>query len=589
MKKHKIAFCIAGVLFIVVMVAAVLFIRNGRNRKEPETVAIQTEELQKRNIMNTLSVTGTVESATSKTVTSAMTDTEVISVNVEIGDYVKKGDVICVFDSTDLEEQLTDARTKLNVGQAKTANELDSAEKSLESTKTSTEVSKERAAQSTSEASSSYSEANQKAEDAYAEYEKAKKKADTLKEKVTTYKKTLKEEKEKLSNLNSTLQQTQSEEEKSSLQQEVDNAGAEVESLNKKYQKAQSDYEEAKKLAEEKKTAYDAAKKEADSAKSSYKKATQEQEDADRNAEESISNKEDSLENSRLNAITANLTEADQVESLKEQIEDCTILAPADGVVTALNVEKGEKFAGGDVVTVQDDTSFIVSATVDEYDIADVAKGMRSIIKTDATGEEELDGEITFVSPTPSEAGEGMGSSEATSGYPIEIAIHTANERLRIGMTAKVSIVLDERENVFAVPYDAITTNEAGESIIYVVGDTVSQNHMPEGMPDGDDSMKKDDNGNRDDGANRKENSGQSQQKHAITVTVGMESDYYTEISGDQLVEGMRVVLTTQNSAKSQDGDRSDADRDVMFGGMDGGNPGGGAGGGPGGGGPGGF
>lgn len=176
MKKHRVVIAAGCVLLVVLIVVVIIFIKSSKKKDVPQTVTMQTKELQKRTIMNTLSITGTVESATSKTVTFAMTDAEVETINVKIGDYVKKGDIICVFDSSDLEEDLADARTNLNVGQAKTANELESAEEALENTKTSSEISQTRAAQSTAEASGTYSEAQQKADDAYAAYETAEKK-----------------------------------------------------------------------------------------------------------------------------------------------------------------------------------------------------------------------------------------------------------------------------------------------------------------------------------------------------------------------------------------------------------------------------
>ncbi len=173
---------------------------------------------------------------------------------------------------------------------------------------------------------------------------------------------------------------------------------------------------------------------------------------------------------------------------------------------------------------------------MDEYDIADVAKGMRVVIKTDATGDEELEGEITFVSPTPSDNSAAMGSSSGESGYPVEIRLNTENERLRIGMTAKASIVLEESRDVFAVPYDAIHTNEAGESVIYIK----EQGNSPV-------------NGNKENGTKE------------IPVTKGLESDYYTEITGDELEEGMEVVLDGQNALQVSDEKVKETDEGGMF------------------------
>ena len=81
--------------------------------------------------------------------------------------------------------------------------------------------------------------------------------------------------------------------------------------------------------------------------------------------------------------------------------------------------------------------------------------------------------------------------------------------------------------------------------------------------------------------------------KKEITVTKGMESDYYVEVTGDGLSEGLMVILPsdTTSSKSSSDSDKSSSGLSDMMGGMSGGGGRGGApggnGGGPSGGGPG--
>lgn len=63
------------------------------------------------------------------------------------------------------------------------------------------------------------------------------------------------------------------------------------------------------------------------------------------------------------------------------------------------------------MLVIQDNSSFIVEASVDEYDIADISKGMSVVIKTDATGDQELDGEVIYVVDTGARS---RGNSEGT-------------------------------------------------------------------------------------------------------------------------------------------------------------------------------
>ncbi len=136
----------------------------------------------------------------------------------------------------------------------------------------------------------------------------------------------------------------------------------------------------------------------------------------------------------------------------------------------------------------------------------------------------------------------------------------------------------DEADDVFAVPYDAVSKAQDGSYYI-----TVMESNAGTDNNDTYYNRKKDSSENK--------NSSQSGTRR-ITVTKGMETDYYTEISGDDLQEGLEVVIPTDKvssgSDSSQDKNSSGfGDMGNMGGGApDGGNMGGkgGFGGGPGGG-----
>ena len=247
-------------------------------------------------------------------------------------------------------------------------------------------------------------------------------------------------------------------------------------------------------------------------------------------------------------------------------LRGCSVTAPISGTVTAIAVEEGDTYNGGNLIEISDCTDFHVTTTVDEYDISDIEKGQKVVILTDATGEEELEGEITYVAKTmgnslsnssngsanssngtTSMASSGTGSS---SGYEVRIAVQTKNTKLRVGMTAKCSIILEETKDVFAVPYDAIHTNPNGNTVIYVKDDSGMQSE--------------------------------------IAVTKGLESDYYVEVSGDELDDNLQVIIPTDVSSASNESSESGNLDGLMGPGMNsdkggnrknfGGNPGGGPG-----------
>lgn len=247
------------------------------------------------------------------------------------------------------------------------------------------------------------------------------------------------------------------------------------------YTAAKSAYETAEKAISDAQTAYQQAQANTSSAYSAYEQAQ---------LQEQLVTEDDAL---------------NQIESYEEQLEDCTVYAAMSGTITELNVEAGGVFTGGTIYEIQDVHNFIVEATVDEYDVVDIEEGQTAYIVTDSLGDEELEGEVTYVAAVGT-SGQTMGSASGTASYEVQITINEPQDKLRSGMTASVSIALEESKDTLAVPYDCVQTNEAGESVIYV-----------------------------DDNGERKE----------VTVETGIETDYYIEVSSDEISEGMTVYLST--------------------------------------------
>ena len=135
-------------------------------------------------------------------------------------------------------------------------------------------------------------------------------------------------------------------------------------------------------------------------------------------------------------------------------------------------------------------------------------------IRTDSTRDEELEGKVIFIAPASNEmnsANTGMsmsGVSSSKASYLVKIEILTPNDRLKLGMNAKLSIITDKSENALVVPYDAINEKNDGKHYITIIKDD----------------------GSRED----------------IEVEIGLESGYYTEVKSDKIAEGMRC-----NSSKS--------------------------------------
>ena len=101
-------------LILVLVLAAALVLRGFLFRSAPAAgyQFVRTTTLQKSSLTDSVSVNGTVKSGSeaSVTVADSAKNYKVSEVRVTVGDKVKKGDVIAVLDTQDLQEQITSAR-----------------------------------------------------------------------------------------------------------------------------------------------------------------------------------------------------------------------------------------------------------------------------------------------------------------------------------------------------------------------------------------------------------------------------------------------------------------------------------------------
>lgn len=251
--------------------------------------------------------------------------------------------------------------------------------------------------------------------------------------------------------------------------------------------------------------------------------------------EEKVRNAENEVETAEANREKSLREAQKQVDEVEKRIEKCTITAPIGGIVTLVGVQQGDSYSGGTLFQLDDTKEFTVTTAVDEYDISSVQTGQRVVILTEATGEDELEGKITSVAPSTGSTSASSGASQgsqntmsvssdsSTDGYEVKISVDSKDERLKMGLTAKCSIIIEEVADVYAVPYDAVHENEQGESVISVM-------ERSDGGP-----------------AFRE-----------VKVTKGMESDYYVEISGEELSEGMMVQIPTDETDSADESDAED-------------------------------
>ncbi|HBS88394.1 MAG: hypothetical protein A2W91_14685 [Bacteroidetes bacterium GWF2_38_335] len=175
----------------------------------------------------------------------------------------------------------------------------------------------------------------------------------------------------------------------------------------------------------------------------------------------------------KANADAANYSVKSSEASLNEAEKNLTktsIYAPMSGIISALNVKKGERvvgtvqMAGTEMLRIADLTKMEVKVEVNENDIVKVSLGDTATIEIDAYLDHKFKGIVTNIANSANTTG--IASDQVTS-FDVKIRIlpESYSDLLkqneypfRPGMSATVDIQTHTEYNVLSIPIQAVTT-----------------------------------------------------------------------------------------------------------------------------------
>lgn len=506
-KKSKVIKIILAVLIILAILAGLLINAVSKKVNEINEEKVVTAVISEQYLVKSIGATGTIVSLDSKSVTSELQGIKIDEVFVEEGDYVEEGSILLVFESEDLEENLEDAVEALKDAQKRVdiTNEnndrnvadaernknyqIDNAKDNIDKAKEAYDKLVERKADAEvdliklkedeeeakkdfDEAKEKYEEANKKLKDKEKEYDNARVKLEDAANDVAEAKKELDTTKEdpeahadKIIELELIYEDTKKElenikEELDPIEKEYKTLLSENITLNNELTTKETSYTAAKFMREQQETTIENIEDNIKTAKDAYDTAVNSYDFIVKNQNSTV----DSAKNGQELSSLTNNTDKEQtaVDNIEEQLEKIVVTAPISGIITSINYDSGDKYSSGALLTIQDCTEYEVEAYVGEYDISDIQVGQKVIIKTEATRDIELDGVVDYISPT------GVKSGNAVS-YKVRIKFNDINDRLRLDMSASLSIIIAESEKAVTVPYNAIQEDESGKTFIELV------------------------------------------------------------------------------------------------------------------------
>ena len=161
-----------------------------------------------------------------------------------------------------------------------------------------------------------------------------------------------------------------------------------------------------------------------------------------------------SLTNARDNARLAAETASVNLSQLEDKRADYTLTAPADGLMIQRSAKAGDYAAATvSLATLAQENSLGVEVSIDEIYIDKIFQGQQATVTfTDDSGREHSYGaQVRQVS----EAGVASGG---VTNYTVELTLENTGG-LRSGMNVMVSIVTERRENCLRIPTAAVNGN----------------------------------------------------------------------------------------------------------------------------------
>jgi len=197
-----------------------------------------------------------------------------------------------------------------------------------------------------------------------------------------------------------------------------------------------------------------------------------------------------------------------RVDAAKAAVEMALIIAPFDGTITDATPTPGDRVSPGAVAFRLDDLShLLVEVQVSEVDINTIEIGQDVVVTFDAALGEEYHGKVVEVAQAASVVA-------GVVNFGVTVELTDADDQVKPGMTAAVTVTVKQLEDVLLVPNRAVRLVQ-GKRYVYVM---------------------------------------QAGQIKAVEITLGASSDTVSEVLSGDVQEGTVVILNPPADFTTMDG-----------------------------------
>ncbi len=171
------------------------------------------------------------------------------------------------------------------------------------------------------------------------------------------------------------------------------------------------------------------------------------------------------------------------LDMARTELDKARIEAPFSGIVTSVDIKEGQDLHSANYATpaimLVDPVEVKMEGLIDEIDIAQVHEGLEAVVVLDALPDEEVMGEVTFISPSGT-------TQMGVVSYKATISLKNPGGNLKDGMSATADIVIESRDDVLLLANRAIR-GSWDDPWVEVLGDEgqVEQRQIVLGLSDG--------------------------------------------------------------------------------------------------------
>ncbi len=160
-------------------------------------------------------------------------------------------------------------------------------------------------------------------------------------------------------------------------------------------------------------------------------------------------------------AVAASVAQAEAaLASLQNQMENCNLTSPIDGIVGSINLSLGETASPQMPAAIVTDTGELeIELLVSEAEVSYIKMGSAVDVSIEAASEKPFTGQVKSVSVVP---------DPVKRSYSVKVSLPNPDGLIKSGMFAEARVDTQSKKDVLAIPVNAVVP-KSGRQVVYIL------------------------------------------------------------------------------------------------------------------------